>query len=86
MDLRTLDYYNNHAAEIADRYESVNSPVVQYFSFAFGPGARVLDVGVGSGRDLASLLSSSYNAYGVEPSEQLRSLAHVNQYLPISRS
>lgn len=72
MDPQTLAFYTGHAAEIARRYESVASPVERYFAQAFTPGARVLDVGCGSGRDAARLLASGYDAYGIEPVEALR--------------
>lgn len=72
MDLKTLAYYTENANEIARRYESVVSPVEQYFALAFKPGARVLDVGCGSGRDAARLLGSGYDAFGIEPVEALR--------------
>lgn len=75
MDPKTLAYYTDHAPEIARRYESVVSPVEQYFAQAFAPGARVLDVGCGSGRDAARLLASGYNAFGMEPVEALRHAA-----------
>ncbi len=75
MDPKTLAYYTENATEIARRYESVVSPVERYFAFSFTPGARVLDVGCGSGRDAARLLGSGYDAYGIEPVEALRHAA-----------
>lgn len=75
MDPKTLAYYTENATEIARRYESVVSPVERYFVLAFTPGARVLDVGCGSGRDAARLLDSGYDAYGIEPVEALRHAA-----------
>jgi 2-polyprenyl-3-methyl-5-hydroxy-6-metoxy-1,4-benzoquinol methylase len=62
MDPKTLAYYTENATEISRRYESVVSPVERYFALAFTPGARVLDVGCGSGRDAARLLNSGYDA------------------------
>lgn len=75
MDPKTLVYYTENATEIARRYESVVSPVERYFASAFPSGARVLDVGCGSGRDAARLLNSGYDAYGIEPVEALRHAA-----------
>ena len=53
----------------------MNSPVERYFALAFTPGARVLEVGCGSGRDAACLLASDYDAYGIEPVDALRNAA-----------
>ncbi len=75
MDQQTVSYYQTNAASVAQRYESVKSPVAHLFQFAFPNNARVLDIGCGSGRDLAALTSKGYDAYGVEPSEGLRQAA-----------
>ena len=75
VDLRTSTHYDKHSAEIAARYESVTSPVALYFPLAFAQGARVLDVGAGSGRDLAALVKNGFAAFGVEPSAGLREAA-----------
>lgn len=75
MDPKTLAFYANNAVEIAQRYESVSSPVERYYAAAFTPGARVLDIGCGSGRDAARLLAGGYDAYGIEPVAALRTAA-----------
>lgn len=75
MDAQTLAYYQTAGHKLAGRYESVRSTVAQYFQVAFPAGCRVLDVGTGSGRDLAELLAAGYDSYGVEPCAQLRETA-----------
>lgn len=75
MDARTAAYYEAHAPEVAARYEGVSSPVARYFPAAFVSGGRILDVGAGSGRDMAALLAAGYQAFGVEPSLELRKAA-----------
>jgi SAM-dependent methyltransferase len=73
MDRRTLDYYDQHAAEISAKYRSIPSGIDPYIAEAFPqPGAKILDIGSGSGRDLAVLLAKGYNAYGLEPADGLR--------------
>ena len=75
MDDATSNFYRMNAERQANLYESVASPVARYFAAAFPSGATVLDIGAGSGRDLALLLASGYEAFGTEPSDPLRSQA-----------
>lgn len=77
MDPKTLSYYETSGEQLAIRYESVASPVSKFFRVAFPEGARILDVGAGSGRDLAALSAAGYDAFGVEPSSTFREAAFV---------
>jgi SAM-dependent methyltransferase len=72
MDELTRKYYAAHAPEVADRYDNAISGVVKYFPLAFARGMRVLDIGAGSGRDMAALRDMGCDVYGVEPCEELR--------------
>lgn len=82
MDTSTIQYYDANGAEIAKRYEAVESPVAQYFQQAFKPGSKVLEIGVGSGRDMACLHASGFDVLGVEPSQTLReSVTHFHPEL-----
>jgi len=72
MDELTRQYYETHAAEIADRYDSAASGVAKYFPPAFAQGMRVLDVGAGSSHDMVALRDMGCDVYGVEPCEELR--------------
>ena len=76
----TLDYYRTHAAQVAARYESIVSGMAAHFEQVFPIGSRVLDVGCGSGRDMALLRAMGRDAYGIDASEPLTALAQ--QYHP----
>ncbi len=71
MDQPTATYYTANADEVGARYESVDSPIARFFSVAFATGSRVLDIGLGTGRDLAELCQRGFDAYGVEPVKEL---------------
>lgn len=73
MDQQSFDYYHRKAAEVSERYLSVDSgDWVQRFKEAFPAGGGILDVGCGSGRDLAVLLSRGYEAHGTEAFDDFR--------------
>ena len=78
MDDLTAAFYESHAVAVAQRYEAVESPAERQFPIAFVEGTRVLDLGCGSGRDLARLVANGYLAFGVEPSGGLRAAAIAN--------
>ena len=78
MDLRTVQYYEDHADDVFAQYSSDRSGIEKYFALAFPPGAEILDIGAGSGRDMDALIREEYEAYGVEPSRRLRELASDN--------
>jgi SAM-dependent methyltransferase len=64
--------------------ESTRSAISHHFESAFAPGARVLDVGCGKGRDVVALLDMGFDAYGVEPHDAMRAQAieHHPQLAP----
>jgi len=74
MDRPTSDFYDRHAL-VVPREESPRSAMSAHFASAFEPGARVLDVGAGSGRDMAVLMAQGVEAWGVEPNATMRALA-----------
>ena len=55
--------------------EAPRSAMSRHFEAAFAPGARVLDVGCGKGRDVVALLDMGFDAYGVEPNDAMRARA-----------
>ena len=71
MDTTTINFYESNATEISQRYEGAASPVERYFQTAFLPGSKILDIGAGSGRDAARLITNGYDAYATDPSPAL---------------
>lgn len=67
MDQSTLQYYSDNAAYVAERYESVVSDLSAHFADSFSKGGKILDIGCGSGRDLAVLYKLGFDCYGVDP-------------------
>jgi SAM-dependent methyltransferase len=80
MDSSTLDYYSAHAAQLAQRYEEVPSSLGPRFASSFPAGGRVLDIGCGSGRDLAELARQGFDPFGVDGTPEFVELAQ--QYHP----
>lgn len=75
MDPQTLDYYAAHAEMVAQRYESAPSSLALRFSSVFSQGGRILDIGCGSGRDLAELVRQGFVPYGIDGTAELVELA-----------
>ena len=68
------DWYETRVAEVAARYESVSAAEVNKWLLDIlpPPPAAILDVGAGSGRDAAWLLSQGYEVLAVDPSAEMR--------------
>ena len=77
MDKPTLDYYALHAREVAQRYEVSPRPLAHRFAESFTSGGRILDIGCGSGRDLAQLHKQGFQPYGVDGTEEFVQLAQM---------
>ena len=75
MDSSTLDYYSKHAKDVAERYEAAPSSLASRFSSAFAPGGRILDIGCGSGRDLAELGRQGFQPFGLDGTPEFVQLA-----------
>lgn len=77
MDKATLDYYATNAEEIAKLYEASPNSLASRFVSAFAAGGRILDIGCGSGRDLAELRRQGFQPYGVDGTVELVHAAQV---------
>jgi len=70
------DYYQTHYQEYFDRTVAVDSAgFLKPFTQMLRPGASVLDIGCGSGRDLLWLTEQGFSATGFERSAGLAALA-----------
>ena len=72
MHEATLEYHEKNAAVKAPGDDAASAGVSVLLPFVFHPGHRVLDIGAGSGRDMARLLSQGIDAYGIEPRDSMR--------------
>jgi len=77
--MSVITYYEQHASRLTDQYESLSFEEVHadLIDMLPAPGATVLDVGSGSGRDAAWLAAHGYDVVAVEPSEAM--LAHARE-------
>ena len=79
-----MDYYQAHSNAYFDETVRVDpAPFLDPLAKRLFPGARVLDVGCGSGRDLLWLESRGFVATGFERSQGLAALARAYSGCPV---
>ena len=71
VDEQTINYYRQHAPEIAEKYRNAADGVTAFYQQAFTPGSGILDVGCGSGRDLHKLSELGFDVTGVDPAQEM---------------
>lgn len=70
--MKTIDYYNKHAEEFtASTFEVDMESLYQPFLVELQEGARILDVGCGSGRDTLAFKNKGYQVDAIDYSEEL---------------
>ena len=70
--MKTIDYYNKHAEEfIALTFDVDMESLYQPFLAELPEGARILDVGCGSGRDTLAFKNKGYQVDAIDYSEEL---------------
>ena len=84
---RPVDWYETHADEVVERYESLDFEQVHGWLIDAlpSPPATALDIGAGSGRDAAWLARHGYEVVAIEPSAAMRERARKRHAsLPIT--
>lgn len=70
MSSQTQQFYENHFHDLIARYDSVDmSALHQLLAKYIRPNSKIIDIGFGSGRDLAYLQSNGHDIYGIDPVE-----------------
>ena len=70
--MKTIDYYNKHAEEFTtSTFEVDMKSLYQPFLAELPEGARILDVGCGSGRDTLAFKNKGYQVDAIDYSEEL---------------
>lgn len=68
----TLEFYDHNAKTLSARYESAEAGDIRDFlSSNVPPGARVLELGCGSGRDAAWMISAGYEVTAADGSQAM---------------
>ena len=70
--------YDEHAADLASFYNAQEPRWARELASHLTEGARILDVGSGSGRDAAYFSSQGFDVLGVEPSAEMRCESEVS--------
>ncbi len=77
--MASIPHYEQHATRLVEQYESLSFEEVHVglLDTLPPPGATVLDIGAGSGRDAAWFAAHGYEVVAVEPSAAMRSCAQA---------
>lgn len=80
----TIEYYNRNANEYFESTSQVNlEELYDRFLRYIPAGGSIMDLGCGSGRDVKWFRDHGYDAYGVDASEKLVSIACKRLQIPI---
>ena len=68
----TINYYEQHAEELAQRYESADvTDLHRRLLETFSPDSQLLEIGCGSGREAALLFAQGFDVKGIDPSSAM---------------
>ena len=78
MGHSTLSYYSKNSLIVAERYESADVPQLHDFlSSSLKPGGRLLELGCGSGRDAAFMVSQGFRVLATDGSASMVQQAKI---------
>ena len=67
----TIAHYESNSDNLIAAYESADmNNLHTFFLLNLSPQSKVLDIGFGSGRDLAFLQNSGFDIWGIDPSQK----------------
>jgi SAM-dependent methyltransferase/SOS-response transcriptional repressor LexA len=75
MDSKTATFYAQNANQLALQYSAGSSEIENRLSTVCARSQKILDVGCGTGRDLAFFLSRGKDAVGLDPCEEMLAVA-----------
>ena len=82
--MSTLDYYNqNHEAYYADTIHADVSGLYARFEPLLTPGAKIIDIGCGSGRDAKHFMEAGYAVTAIDGSRELCKQAEELLGIPV---
>ncbi len=77
----TISYYDRTAKNLITSYETADmSTLYSFLHSTLLPTSKVLDIGFGSGRDLAFLKQHGFDIWGIDPSQKF--VNHVKERFP----
>jgi SAM-dependent methyltransferase len=71
VDNETLRFYQHEAEAYCQRTEAISSPALQGFLERLKPGASILELGCGSGRDTVEMLRLGYDVTPTDGSPEM---------------
>ena len=70
-DEKTAGYYSSRAAELAGKYSKAKDLFSKLFVKYLSPHSKILDIGCGSGRDIACLIKKGFAVRGADSSRAM---------------